>query len=305
LVGHEDHLRTIKDIIAFRTRFPDVHKRMWQEKPIENSDELIVDMDNHGIDISVVQVFRTPHQSNDDVVAAVKKHPGRIVGLGRFECKEGVDVQSWNDPEIARKLAPDLVHHFIEELGMVGLGETNVRLFTNSIHPEQIALDLKPMMQAVAHYKVPIQIQTAWHQFKGRLFWSNPEWVDEIAGEHPEVPIILTKMGRSINYYFDICMVVALRNVNVHFDIVETSPEHLRRAVDELGADRVMFGTDWSATQRWVRNPDLYNRTLKVVEDAKLTPDEREWVLWKTAAKVFKLDLKEIAAKRQFKKHTA
>ncbi len=289
LIGHEDHLRSIKDFVSFRTRFPEIHKRMWRELPIDNSDELVEDMDKHGISISLVQRFRSPRDSNEDVASAVKKHRGRLYGLARFDSDEHIPIRLWNDPAIERKRAPDLIRYFIEDLGMVGIGETNIRRFTKSIHPEEIAEDLSPIMDAVAQYKVPIQFMTAWTQFKGRLFHGNPEWVDEVAGLYPQVPIVLTKMGRSINYYFDICMTVALRNVNVYFDIVETCPEHLRKAVDWLGADRIMFGTDWSATQRWVQNPDIYNRTLKVMDDAKLTAEEREWILWKTAATVFKL----------------
>jgi predicted TIM-barrel fold metal-dependent hydrolase len=291
LIGHEKDLRSIKDFVSFRTRFPEVHARMWREQPIDNSDELVRDMDKHGIAVSLVQRFRSPRDSNEDVAAAVRKHPKRLYGLARFDSDEDVPIRLWNDPAIERKRAPNLVRYFIEDLGMVGLGEFNVRRFTKSIHPEEIAEDLSPIMDALAQYKVPIQFMTAWTQFKGRLFYGNPEWVDEVAGLYPQVPIILTKMGRSINYYFDICLTVALRNVNVYFDISESCSEHLRKAVDWIGADRIMFGTDWSATQRWVENPDIYSRTLKIIEGANLTPDEREAILWRTAAKIFNLEV--------------
>ena len=35
--------------------------------------------------------------------------------------------------------------------------------------------------------------------------------MDELAGAFPEVPIVLTKMGRSIRASFDACRVVAMR----------------------------------------------------------------------------------------------
>jgi predicted TIM-barrel fold metal-dependent hydrolase len=78
----------------------------------------------------------------------------------------------------------------------------------------------------------------------------------------------------------------------VYFDTVGTSPEHLRIAVDKLGAHRIMFGTDWSATWSWVRKPaDLYTIRLGVIEKADLSPADREQVLWKTAVKVFDLPI--------------
>lgn len=114
----------------------------------------------------------------------------------------------------------------------------------------------------------------------------------ELAGRHPDVSIILTKMGRGIQTYFDHALAVAMRNENVYFDTVGTSPEHLRIAVDKLGAHRIMFGTDWSATWRWMRTPaDLYTIRLGVIEKADLSPADLEQVLWQTAVKVFDLPI--------------
>jgi predicted TIM-barrel fold metal-dependent hydrolase len=52
-----------------------------------------------------------------------------------------------------------------------------------------------------------------------------------------------------------------------------------------------MFGTDWSTTWRWLSVPaTLHQIRMKVLDDAKLTPAEREHILWKNAATLFKLD---------------
>jgi len=98
-------------------------------------------------------------------------------------------------------------------------------------------------------------------------------------------------MGRSITSYFDSAMTVAMRNVNIYFDVVGTNPQHLRFAIDKIGSERIMFGTDWSATWRWLSVPaTLHQIRLKVLDDAKLTETERENILWKNAARLFKLE---------------
>ena len=74
------------------------------------------------------------------------------------------------------------------------------------------------MMNVVAKHGVPIQFPTAWSQFPGGLFYGDPLWVDEAATRLRTVPIILTKMGRSIGLYFDSAMTVAMRNVSVYFE---------------------------------------------------------------------------------------
>jgi len=138
---------------------------------------------------------------------------------------------------------------------------------------------------------VPIQFPTAWSQFPGGLFYGDPVWADEVAGRHPTVPVILTRMGRSIDCYFDTVMAMAMRNVNVYLDTVGTCARHLRSAVGKLGADGILFGTDWSTTWRWLRVPaTLHQIRLRVLDDANLTQTERQQILWKNAVRLFKLE---------------
>jgi predicted TIM-barrel fold metal-dependent hydrolase len=122
------------------------------------------------------------------------------------------------------------------------------------------------------------------------LYFADPVFVDEIAARYPSVSIILTKMGRRIEHYFQSALAVAMRNANIYFDTVGTTPQHLKIAVDMIGAERIMFGTDWSGTWKWVKEPaDLYTMRLKTIRDAKLSPDDEEKILWKTASKLFRL----------------
>jgi predicted TIM-barrel fold metal-dependent hydrolase len=226
------------------------------------------------------------------VAKAVKKYPKRFFGLLRMGHDQEASHEYLDDPTPVRDAAPDHISYCIEELGMKGMGETFIRAFTTSVNPEQIEKDLRPIMDTLDRYKVPIQFPTAWSQFPGGLFYGNPIWADEVAGRYPEVPIILTKMGRSLETYFEPAMTVAMRNSNVYFDVVGTSPAHLRKAIDTIGSDRIMFGSDWSATWRWLKHPaPLYDIRKKVLEDANLNENEREDIMWRTANRIFDLGL--------------
>ena len=59
----------------------------------------------------------------------------------------------------------------------------------------------------------------------------------------------------------------------------------VQRVHQAFGAQRLMWGTDWPMCRRWT----TYARTLSVVRDEMgfLTPDEREWVLGKTALRLW------------------
>lgn len=295
-------IRTMEDAIAFRTRYPDLYNCNLTETPIDSTDELIADMDKNGVDFALVQA-RAGHVSNDLVAQAAKRHPTRMVALARV----GHDQEAagyHDDPAPTRDKAPAELERALTELGMCGVGEIFVRSMTNRVHPEKIAQDLSGIMRVVEKHQVPIQFPTAWSQFPGGLFYGDPVWADEVAGRHPSVPVILTKMGRSIGRYFDTVMSVAMRNVNVYLDVVGTNPQHLRFAIDKLGPERIMFGTDWSTTWRWLSVPGtLHQIRMKVLDDAKLTQTEREQILWKNAARLFKLDaLLDSAQPRQAKR---
>ena len=287
----ESEIRRMEDAIAFRTRHPDLYARTLTDEPVDITDDLIAHMDRHDITYAVVQA-RAANVSNEHVAEAVKKYPGRLFGLLRMGHDQEAAHDYLDDPTPVRDAAPDHISYCIEELGMKGMGECFIRAFTASVNPQQIEKDLRPIMDTLDRYKMPIQFPTAWSQFPGGLFYGNPVWADEVAGHYPEVPVILTKMGRSLQSYFDTALSVAMRNSNVYFDVVGTNTEHLRIAIDAIGSDRIMFGSDWSATWRYLQDPaDLYTIRKRVLDNANLTEDERENIMWRTANKVFKLGL--------------
>jgi len=289
----EDKIRTTEDLITFRTKYPDLYDRTLHEDPVDNSDQLIAHMDERGIDKAFVQA-RPGSVTNDQVAESVRRHPDRLFGLMRIGHDQEAAHEYLEDTAPVRFSAPDQIAHCIEDLGMKGLGEIFIRALTHETDSERIAYDLRPMMDAVSHYGVPVQFPTAWTQFPGGLFYGNQIWADEVACRYPDVPIILTKMGRSMITYFEPCMAVGMRNENVYFDVVGTSADHLRQALDLLGSERIMFGSVWSATWSCVREPaPLYTMRLKVLEDANCTEEERENILWRNAARLFKL--KDIA----------
>ena len=75
------HIRTTEDLIAFRTRHPDLYKCSLTEPSIDNSDELIADMDKNGVALTLVQA--RPGYTTNDQVAQSERHPDRLNGLMR------------------------------------------------------------------------------------------------------------------------------------------------------------------------------------------------------------------------------
>ena len=104
--------------------------------------------------------------------------------------------------------------------------------------------------------------------------------------------ITITKMGRGYDALFEMCLLVAYKHENVYLDTVQTKPEHLARAVAEIGPERVMFGTDWEQTWCAVKEPaDLYTRSLATVEQSGISEAAKEWVLGRTTATLYGIEM--------------
>jgi uncharacterized protein len=283
-----DKIKTTADVVGLRTKYPDLYNARFTEVTEAFVDELVAEMDVHGVGKALIQAIPGPAK-NEIVANAVRKYPDRLFGLFRIGHDQEAEGYVEN-PESVRNAAPAEIDHCVTNMGFIGMGETMVRALTTEIHPEHIARDLRPVMDTVSQKGIPIMFPTGWTQFPGQLYFADPVFVDEIAARYPSVPIILTKMGRGIEHYFQSALAVAMRNANIYFDTVGTTPQHLKIAVDMIGAERIMFGTDWSGTWKWVREPaDLYTMRLKTIRDAKLSPDDEEKILWKTASKLFGL----------------
>ena len=290
-----DQVQTPKDWLALRGKQPEAFAMAASQSQVDNSDDLIAAMDEAGVTHAFIQPTPGKDASNQLVSNAAKRHKGRLFPLYRPEALLGdLGTGSMEPPtkedlrQNARQVAED-IESLLPELNMIGLGEFIVGGFvTTALGPIEIARDVGPIMEALHPKKLPIQFPTATSGWKGGLFYIyEPLWVDELAGNFPDVPIVLTKMGRGIPTSFDACLVVAKRNANVYFDLTDSRAEHIREAIDEIGAHRIMFGTDLHG----LSVNYAYDVGFEIVNGANPTDEEREWLAWRTADTVYQLGL--------------
>ena len=295
LAGLIDQVQTPKDWLALRGKQPEAFAKAASQSQVDNSDDLIAIMDKHGVTHALIQATPGKDASNQLVADAAKRHEGRLfpiyrpeellgdLGTGSIEPPTEEDLR-----QNARQVAEN-VEGLFPELGMVGMGEFIVGGFvTTALDPVKIARDVGPIMEALRPKKLPIQFPTATSGWKGGLYYIyEPLWVDELAANFSDVPIVLTKMGRGIPTSFDACLVIAKRNSNVYFDLTDSRPDHLREAIDEIGAHRIIYGSDLHALSL------NYAEEVgaEIVDGANPTAEEREWISWRTANEVYQLGL--------------
>ncbi len=292
-VDLSSYVKSRRDAVVLRWRHPEVFDSLLLGSNIDMTEIMLKDMDANGIDKAIIQGMAGQDQ-NPVVSEAVKRHPDRFIGLFVI----GSDYLPGN-PKSANGFRPvvdigdlnEFVGYCVRTLGLKGLGETSIHQFSNETAPDRLAKDLFPLMEALAKYRVPVMFATAWSKFGHFLAQHVPFFVDHLAERFPEVPIIITKMGRGYSFLFEISLMVAYKHVNVYLDTVQTIPEHLFKAVNELGADRVMFGSDWDPA--WRIDPSMYSRQLEIVEKSGISEEDKRWVLGKTCSSLFNLKVSD------------
>jgi predicted TIM-barrel fold metal-dependent hydrolase len=296
LVTVADSIHSSGDWVRYRSENPQLFAKIFAEAQIDNTDRLIKVMDNYGVTHAVIQPV--PGNTSIELVAnAAKKHKGRLFPLYRpvaFMNATGAGKATIN-PKALAKNADDVaadIEKLFPALGLIGVGEILPGgLVTTEIDPTKISHAMGPIMEALQPKRRPILFPTGSTAFKGNLYYLyNVLWVDELAGNFPRVPIVLTKMGRGYTGCFDMCLVVAMRNANVFLDLTDSTGEHVRLAINKIGAQRIMFGTDLMEISRNY----AYDVGDQIVRDAKLSEDEWEWIAWRTANGVFGLGLETV-----------
>lgn len=198
---------------------------------------------------------------NNNIADMVKKWPDRFPrGLGVVEPRHGSRAL----PEVDR---------IFEELNLAGLMFHNDFNGVYVDHPS-----MHRILERAAKYKNAIVMI---HTFQHSVL-ETPFQLLRIAERFPEITFIdghPMMTGPHLSASIDL----AQRCTNVYFDICLTHHHEwpIERAVKEIGADRLLFGSDIP----------YYTKCMEkvIVENALISAEDKEKILYKNAAKLFSL----------------
>lgn len=153
---------------------------------------------------------------------------------------------------------------------------------------------LRDVYALAGRHGVPVMIHTGdTYAPKARVKYAHPLSVDDAAVEFPDVTFVLCHLG---NPWFADAMEVVYKNANVFADIsgltLGAFEERFERfalgKVNEALAyindpTKLLFGSDWPISD--------IGSYLGFVQQLDATPEEKEGLLWRNAARVFRLEL--------------
>ena len=223
-------------------------------------------MDEGGIDKACItglaDVPGDDDNAYDRFLAALRAHPDRLVA-GYLR------INPWYEDR-----ARELLIRSVREDGIKGM----------KLHPTTIILP--PNSPAVIEFvrlagelEVPVLIHS------GDDPNALPLQIGQCAAACPETNIIMGHMGGV--FYWEDAVRVAERYPNVYLDPSGNPlPDIVRRGVNAVGAERVVFGTDMPAMHPLVE--------LKKIEFAGLRDEERSLICAGNIARLMRLDLQAV-----------
>jgi predicted TIM-barrel fold metal-dependent hydrolase len=133
--------------------------------------------------------------------------------------------------------------------------------------------------------RIPVLIHVGSSVFPGtRQRFCDPDDVQDVAREFPELPFVLAHAGRG--YWYEQCQFLAEHEPNVYLDLTGLPPARLLDLLPRLEriADKTVFGTDWPAVPKPVAANLAAFAALPLSDAAKAA------ILGGTAARLLRLE---------------
>jgi predicted TIM-barrel fold metal-dependent hydrolase len=250
----------------------------------ESLDRLQAAMAEAGVDYALVltSYLVTPHRpSTAEVVRAVERWPNLGVVAG-------ISFQNYQERDL-RELADFLRAGLVRGLKLYPGYEP----FYPHDRRLQVVYDL------AEEFDVPVMIHSGdTYSPRGKLKYSHPLEIDEVAVDHPRVKLVICHLG---NPWLVDCMEVVYKNRNVHADIsglvlgefTDAFEDYMAEQIEDVilyagEPDRFLFGTDW---------PICSMRSyVEFVRQLKLDPLHRRAILYENARRLFRLPLPPLPA---------
>lgn len=156
---------------------------------------------------------------------------------------------------------------------------------------------LKVVYDLAVEFDVPVMFHSGdTYTPKGRVRFSHPIHIDDVAVDNPEMKIVICHVG---NPWIRDCMEVVYKNKNVYADFsglvlgdfTEKFERYMKTQLEEMilyagEPEYLLYGTDWPIS--------TMKSYLAFMKQLDLPDEKKELILWKNAAKLFKIDVSKL-----------
>jgi predicted TIM-barrel fold metal-dependent hydrolase len=198
---------------------------------------------------------------NERMIQIVREHGDRFpaVMIG-FDVPEDRNTFKGED-------AAEEIDSLLDLPEVKGVGEWSLTAGSGMIDWPELWAKYRPIMDVVAGHKSAVLFHTGSAPYSHTaprpttgsrvsrsatrtLWFYNPVFIDDIAVEYPDVPLIIGHMGVQGYFYFgmyaDMALMAAARNPNVYLETSSAPFEVIEKAVCDpaIGPEKLLFGSD-------------------------------------------------------------
>ncbi len=246
--------------------FIDVHGHLGLDRAFDEEfleEDLLWKTEKYGVDLTIVQPG-TVHTLEE----VVEQHDAIADLCRRFPCKF-VGMANPN-PHLKDADYEKEIRRCIEDLKFVGI---KIHPAAHGVNPA--GRDGLRVFALARELHVPVMVHTG-----TGLPFSSPAHAIPISQAYPDVSIVLAHSGMMV---LAPEAGIALANCdNVYADLSWTMGQQTEAWVKKFGAHRFMFASDHAVNC----GPEL-----KKIEDSGLNQEEKNWILYASAMKVYNLPM--------------
>lgn len=244
----------------------DAHTHIWGGDYENSTRELLRACELFGISKIHVSGLKSHYpdeaevgQLNADVSRFMKEQPGMVEGY------------CYVSPAHANAL--DVLNRGIEQYGMNGM-----KLWVATFCDDPRVF---PLVERCIDFNIPILIHSFHKAVDQLAYETTGVHVANLARRYPEAKLLMAHFGG--NCYHGIRAVRGLRNVWHDFSGTPFRRDDVDYAVERVGADRIVFGSDM---------PITYLVNYGQVEEAELSQEDKDRIYYKNALELFDRSLK-------------
>jgi predicted TIM-barrel fold metal-dependent hydrolase len=237
----------------------DFHCHLSKEAgPVSN---LIDHMDAAKIAKAVVFGCWSPRCDNAFVGKAVDEYPNRLIPFVTF------------DPRLEEEGINE-IEYYLSKFKWKGI---------KVCHQHAAARYMYPMMEIAEKYNVIVAIHSD-HSIR-----DHPFIIGELANSYPKVKTVILHMGGGTCFDSELLSTKkAEKNDNIYFETCFSNPYAIKHAIDRIGVERVLYGSDASnsKTTGFEQNGQYMELMLDAVRVLELPKDQEEMILGGSAIKL-------------------
>jgi len=202
------------------------------------AEELIAAMDEGGVDVSVIlNIGWTTHElcveTNDYIIDAVSRYPQRLVGFCAVQ------------PQSPRAAVAEIER--CAGAGIRGLGEIRPDIQLFDLDDEMV---MAPLVETLKEHKLILLLHSSepvGHSYQGKGLVT-PDVLFPFIASYPDLTVVCAHWGGGLPFYA-LMPEVRKTMANVYFDSAASpylyTPQVYSQVIQMVGADRVLFGTDY------------------------------------------------------------